>query len=347
MMKRVRNDLVFYFILLFASAALALWASLPQSENELRQIKITEIDPGEVSQVKWSTTNGTTIAVRRPGDSKFWIKTGNDSFLANPRLEETLSTFDPLYAQRLVANIESPEDPKLASFGLNPPTATLSIMLGGVPDDSNAKSEGQEKVKELQILLGRNSFGTTDRYLLTPDGKNVVLIAGDAISGFDNPVARFFERTVFPTKLDESDTAEVTDGELTKTFEGKTAAARSRNPEDDGKSSSDQDPGGKFGPAFDEWLDRAERLRGIRYASQEAEEKLANIQPALELKFVKNGAKIEEITFKTLPADSNKGNPTWWVVSTTTKAHMEISANRAEPLVKDAIGLLKPGESAQ
>lgn len=319
-MKRYNRQIIFYLGLLLVSAGFSLWASLPENETDLRQIKITEINPAEIVELQWQTSKLTTMAKRRTSDGKFWIVSGDDSFLANQRLEETLKTLNPFFARRLVSRVTSESQDELSKFGLNPPTATLTVVRRA----KRGTTSTNETTNELKIIFGRNSFGTTDRYVLTPDGKNIVLVAGDTISGLDNPVARFFERTVFPAKLADSDTVEFLRGDQAKSFT---------------KNNSAKDPD-KFDPQLSDWFEKAERLRGIRYADEGLEARLVNTVPELAVKFKNKNNETEEIVIKTLAAEDKNGQATWWVISTQTKAHLEITSNRAEPLIKDAESLL-------
>jgi hypothetical protein len=82
-----------------------------------------------------------------------------------------------------------------------------------------------------------------------------------------------------------------------------------------------------------DWLEKYEKLRAIRFADQATEEKLSGKQPELVLKLLKGDSVAHELAIKTL-------DNTWWVFSSAARAHLEISANRAEPVVKDAENLL-------
>ena len=321
MKSKITSDISIYGIILAASLALAWWASTPKFSSDARQVHITSITPASIDEVVWKGANQTMTAQRREADQRFWIQYGQDSFLASERFEDTLNFFNPLEAKRIVAATANLSAEQWQAFGLKPPSATLTLKL----KQGSATSEQ----KSWSIELGSQSFGTTDRYALSPDGKNIILLEADAISGFDNAVARFFDRSVLSKKINDAETAELEKGTAKKRFHRQIG----KDKVTDRENSKEKPP---FESAFNDWLEKVERLRAIRYADTKTEEQLTQLQPELTLKIL-NGERIsEEITVKKID-EANK--TTWWIFSSTTKSHVEISANRAEPVVKDAEAL--------
>lgn len=323
----LHSDLLLYGVLLTASLSLAWWASTPKSASDEHHVRLASIPAASISEVVWQGANQTMTARRREGDGRFWVQYGTDSFLASERFEQALNFFDPLEAKRMVTKTSGLSEEQWKAFGLKPASSKLTLKF---------KKENLINAAEPQswsIELGANSFGTTDRYGMTPDGKNVVLLDTEAISGFDNAVARFFDRAVLSKKIDDADAAELAKGSSKKRFDRQATKPAGK----------DKAP---FDGAFNDWLEKFERLRAIRYADQGTEEKLAALEPELILKIM-NGSRVsEEIAVKKMSdsgteiGKSGSGNAsTWWVFSSDAKAHIEISANRAEPVVKDAESL--------
>ncbi len=312
MKAKITSDISIYGLILAASLALAWWASTPKFSSDARQVHITSITPTMVEEVVWNGANQTMTARRREADGRFWIHYGQESFLANERFEDALNFFDPLEAKRIVTSTAGLSEDQWQAFGLKPASAKLTIKL-------KQKSAAAPEQESWTIELGSQSFGTTDRYALTPDGKNIILLEADAIAGFDNAVARFFDRRVLSKKINEAESAELEKGTTKKRFNRQTGR--------------DKPP---FEGAFSDWLEKVERLRAIRYADTKTEEQLTQKQPELTLKIMNGEQVSEEITVKKID-DASK--TTWWIFSSATKAHVEISANRAEPVVKDAESL--------
>jgi hypothetical protein len=192
MKSKITSDISIYGIILGASLALAWWASTPKFSGDARQVHITSITPASIDEVVWKGANQTMTAQRREADGRFWIQYGQDSFLASERFEDTLNFFNPLEAKRIVAATANLSAEQWQAFGLKPPSATLTLKL--------KQGSATAEKKSWSIELGSQSFGTTDRYALSPDGKNIILLEADAISGFDNAVARFFDRSVLSKK---------------------------------------------------------------------------------------------------------------------------------------------------
>jgi len=321
MKSKITSDIFIYGIILTSSLALAWWASTPKFSSDARQVHITSITPSSIDEVVWKGANQTMTARRREADGRFWIQYGQESFLASERFEDALNFFNPLEAKRIVSATAGLSDEQWQAFGLKPPSAKLTLKL-------KQRSEKAEQ-ESWSIELGSQSFGTTDRYALSPDGKNIILLEADAISGFDNAVARFFDRSVLSKKIDEADSAELEKGPTKKRFNRQIGTDKVT----DKDSRTDKPP---FESAFHDWLGKVERLRAIRYADTKTEEQLTEKQPELTLKILDGERISEEIMVKKID-ESNK--TTWWIFSSATKAHVEISANRAEPVVKDADAL--------
>lgn len=313
--SKVRSDIPLYGTILAVSLALAWWASTPKSTSDSRQVRLFSASPAAIEEVQWQGANQTMIAHRREGDGRFWIQSGQDSFLASDRFDESLKFFDPLEAKRIVAPTTGMTDEQWKAFGLKPASAKLTIKLKSV--------SASEKSESWSIELGNLSFGTSDRYGLSPDGKTVILLEADAISGFDNAVARFFDRSVLSKNIDDADSAEIEKGKSKKRFARQNI-----------KTAEKEKP--PFEGPFNDWLDKFERLRALRYADATTEEKLTQLQPELTLKVLKGDRIGEEISMKKM---DDMGKTTWWIFSSIGKAHLEISANRAEPVVKDAESL--------
>jgi hypothetical protein len=147
-----------------------------------------------------------------------------------------------------------------------------------------------------------------------------VLFDADMIAGFDSPAGRFFDRSVLtPRQITEADAAEIEKG-----------SAKKRFPRAEKKTSNSDSP--PFEGAFADWLEKYEKLRAIRFADSAMEEKLAAQPATLVLKLLKGENVAHELALKSV-------ENSWWVFSSDAKAHLEISANRAEPVVKDAESL--------
>ena len=317
MMTRTKSDIRLYSIFLAASLALAWWASIPRTAADAGEVRVASISPAKIVEIIWQGGNSAMIAHRRASDGRFWIKSEKDEFLAGQRFDDALKSFDPLYAKRVVASADSLNDDQWKAYGLKPALGKLTITFG---DKTTWTLE-----------TGSPGFGTTDRYAISPDGKNVILMDGEAISGFENPVARFFDRILLSRKTDDADGAELEKGTQRKRFT--RASAQNKQSQD----------GLVFEGPFNEWLEKFERLRAIRYADPATEEKLAARQPELVLKLLDGEKVAEEFALKKVTGLSSvpdSAQVTWWVFSSKVNAHLEISANRAEPVVKDAESLL-------
>jgi hypothetical protein len=302
------RDLYGYSLLLITSLGIAWWASTPRSLTDGDAIRLTSINPASIQKLTYRKGTAGFTAVRREGDGRFWIESDGNRFLAGDRFAETLGFFKPLEAKRLVSEVAQLDDAKLKTFGLSPATARIEIETSDEPSSI------------IKLELGTNSFGTTDRYGFTLDGKRVVLFDADMISGFDSPAARFFDRTILgPAKITEADAAEIEKGPNSKRF----ARAEKK------AGNSEHAP---FEGAFADWLEKYEKLRAIRFADTAIEEKLSTLQPKLVLKLLKGDASICELALRNFENE-------WWVFSSELKAHVEISANRAEPVIKDAESL--------
>lgn len=323
MRTRTRSDIGMYSVLLVTSLGIAWWASTPRSAGDAREVRIASVNPADIIETEWQGGKNTMVARRRETDGRFWIKAEKDEFLAGQKFDDALATFNPLLAKRVIAETVSLSDDQWKAFGLKPALGKLTLKMGGKEDGST--------VRTWSLETGNPAFGTTERYALSPDGKKVILIDGDAISSFENPVARFFDRVVLSGKVDDADSAELEKGSLKKRFT--KASDKEKNPS-----------GGPFNEkSFNEWIEKFERLRAIRYADPATEEKLANQQPELVLKLLDGEKVAEEFALKKMPGSGSSPDATqvtWWVFSSKVKAHLEISANRAEPVVKDAESLL-------
>lgn len=314
MLKGLKADTGIYGGLLAASLALAWWASTPKTATEARQVRVATIDIARIQEVSWAGALQKMTARRREGDGRFWIQYGKEEFLAGRQFDEALATFSPLEAKR-VADVAGLSDEQWQAFGLKPsPAGKLTFTFG--PSET------------WTLEVGSPAFGTTDRYALSPDGTSILLMDGDALSGFDNALARFFDRAVLSSKIDEADGAELEKGSQKKRFSRPESRSRGR----------DKAP---FEGPFNDWLEKFERLRAIRYADPATEEKLAREEPQLVLKILDGDKIAEELVVKKIAGtDTANGPVTWWVFSSDARAHLEISANRAEPVVKDADSLL-------
>jgi len=317
MMGRTKSDIGLYSILLMVSLALAWWASTPRNAADAGEVRVASFNPAKVVEINWQGGNSSMSARRRASDGRFWIAAEKDQFLAGQRFDDALKSFDPLYAKRVIATTDALNDDQLKVYGLKPALGKLTVTFA---DKTTWTLE-----------TGSPGFGTTDRYAISPDGKKVILMDGEAISGFENPVARFFDRILLSRTSDDADGAELEKGNQRKRFNRATGGAK---PSQDGLV---------FEGPFNEWLEKFERLRAIRYADPATEEKLATREPELVLKLLDGEKVAEEFALKKISGPTSVSDPgqvTWWVFSSKVKAHLEISANRAEPVVKDAESLL-------
>jgi len=229
------------------------------------------------------------------------------AFMAGAAGQKLLDALAPLMAKRL---IELSGD-KVSEFGLDDPTAVLTIRREGKPD----------KVLE----IGGEAYGVKDRYVRDTDSGKVYLVDDQTFKPLQYAKSRLPERNLIPTDKDDVATVAVQGSGQQLTLEHKNA---------DDKDAAFWALQGADQPndVAEAWLDKVFRLRSAGYVQT------ADIPTGLTTAFTLNVTGADGVATQVTVSSGNNpdGKETWYAKSTHTrdlvKLHKVLASEAAEDL---------------
>lgn len=238
-----------------------------------------------------------------------------DKFLGNEQMDELLKSFNPFVATRTFTQVD---DQQLEEFGLKTPSQKMTIKT----------SDGKAQT----FYLGRKSYGSAQRFILeegSNGGSKRVLLVDDTIfTQLENANRRLYDRRFVADEFELITKAEIKTG--TETLR---KLAHTQKNKDGNLLWTDDEPDAPAKPSYDSFMDRIEKLRLSKYASEDLEAKLQNVTPFLSLTLEKDSKVVDTIEFKKLVSEDNKAQ--YFVTSQFLKAYGEIQASRIETIEKD------------
>ena len=216
----MRLDIASYSVLFAGGLGLAYWASLPAAESDPNKVSVIAVDPKNVVELTLSGGEAAVTAVRRQGDSKFWITYSkpavakpdgtpgdpatavNERFLAGEKIKDILDGLNPLEAQRAIGKLD---EKQAEEFGLKDSKEKFTVKA------SNGTT--------LALIVGKQSYGSRNRFVRDEKDGRVLLINGDIISDLAKANIRLYERGLLSTPMEEASKAEVKAGPKSKKFD--------------------------------------------------------------------------------------------------------------------------------
>jgi len=312
----MRLDITAYSVLLAGGLGLAYWASLPVGESDPNKVSVFVVDPKAVIELSLAGGEADVMAQRREGDDKFWItytKTGTESaterFLSGDKIKDILAALNPLEAQRSIGKID---DKQAEEFGLKEAKEKFTVKTNSG--------------KTLTLIVGKQSYGSRNRFVRDEGDGRVLLVNGDMISDLSKANIRLFERNLLGGPIEEANRAEARVGAKSKKFD------HTKKDANGSRTWSDEGEGAVANASYKSWFDKIDRLRLVSYATPEQATALEKQVPFLEVLFEREQKGTEALTFLKSPAADQTE---YWVKSSYLGGWAKLAANRMEPIEKD------------
>jgi hypothetical protein len=231
------------------------------------------------------------------------------AFMAGAAGDKLMASLAPLMAKRM---IEVSSD-KVEAFGLDEPTAVLTIRRSGKPD----------RVLE----IGGEAYGIKDRYVRDRDSGKIYLVESQAFKPLQYAKSRLPERNLMPT--DKNDVVQVV---VQDTTSGESVTLEHKNRDDRDAEFWATAGSSEANDVAEAWLAKVFRLRSAGFVQTE------DLPTGLEAAFVMtvtgaDGTATEVTVSKGNNAD---GKETWYAKSTHTrelvKLHKVLASEAAEDL---------------
>ena len=328
----MRLDITVYSLLFAGGLGMAYWASLPAAESDPNKVSVIAVDPKNVVELTLTGGEASVTAVRRTGDNKFWITYSkapvakpdgtagdpaaalNERFLSGEKIKDILDGLNPLEAQRAIGKLE---DSQAEEFGLKDSKEKFTVKT----------TSG----KSLSLVVGKQSYGSRNRFVRDEKDGRVLLINGDIISDLSKANVRLYERGLLSNPIEEATKAEAKAGTKAKKFDhSKKDATGNRIWAEDVENAT-------ANASYKSWFDKLDRLRLMSYATDEQAASLDKEVPFLTVSIAKDEKSSDSLAF----ARTTSGDKTeYWVKSSFLGSWAKLAENRMEPIEKDIPSIL-------
>lgn len=317
--------------------AYTTWTAEEVEERKATDVLVYRADADAVTSVTWSDEDH-TVRMTRPKDASgayVWIEQTDRKkvvpptpegaevpegaeappapepvieetttrFSGNEQAVEAWTSFAPLYALRELA---LGADADLASYGLDEPSSTLVVDVGG---------------KSVTIEVGGESYGTRDRYARA-EGKLYLLDDG-LVRPLQFAKSRLVERRLHPFEEKDILQVAVRRGADARTFVQKNADDRTKSFWADAAVADKKDA------EAGAWLGKLFRLRVKSYVDEADAPAAREAVFAFEVKG-RDGAWSVEVTKAEVD-----GEPTYYASSSFTRGLVDLTRSLAEEAVAD------------
>jgi len=318
-----RHTLGGYCFLLLIALGLAYWASLPQKSNDDDRQSVFQIASDAIGSVEYRSDD-LKVTIEKKGD-RYWITYDRpekkkadgtvevaamfDRFLASGRLKDLFNRLSPLEAVRVIKN---PDAAALAGYGLQNSKKIFQVKKGG-------------KV-ELDLLVGKQSYGSQNLFVLDQVSKNVWLIDGDTVFDVEKADLRLYERNIMTFNSDEIKTAEITLGQKTKVI------SKTKRDQQGALVWTDDKENAAPNLAYKSWFERFERLKVGIYAREEQVAALEKIPILFSVTVTTQIGSKETISIRKVTEGNEE---VYWLYSDFLKSFASIPVSRVEQVAKD------------
>lgn len=235
-------------------------------------------------------------------------------FKAGTKAETLIEKLSPLIGLR---KFQSVSDEQIENFGLNTPTATLTITRRG---------------REQVLTVGGETYGTNDLYLRVEDTKEVFLVDDATLKSLKFARNQLIDRSLWSVE--------------NKKLVKMTIIATEEDLVIDHNNWQDpesaqwrfQDMPEADNAQLTTWIEKFLRIKGNRYA--DADFDVAALKAQFTIRMEDASQRIENIAF------SQDEENNWWASSEHTRGHLKVISQSIEPLYSDLEGLsqLEPEE---
>lgn len=247
----------------------------------------------------------TEIKKKKGADGVETSETKITRFKSGENGEKLVETWSPLLALR---HLEAVTDDQISGFGLKEPDSTVTVTVGAESRD---------------LEVGGETYGAKDRYVRDRKTGQVYVIAKDTISTLRFARTKLKDNELFPYSKEEL--AGVSVGQ------GAASASWSQKNIDDRAVAYWERDGAAKDETFNNWLDKALKLRSTDYV-QEGEEP-AELLSAFDLTF-------RPVEGKPVTVQVLRSGEDWYARSEHTRALVRVnktSANDISEEVDDVI----------
>lgn len=333
----MRLDITAYSLMLVGGLGLAYWASLPVSDSDPNKVSLFSVEPKAIA--KMTLTGGEAeVAATRNDEGRYWIDfkkaapvkpegvpeghpapapEAAERFLAGEKMKDLLAAFNPLEAQRSLGKVDQAA---LEEFGLKDAKEkfTLTTASGST----------------FSLVLGKQSYGSRNRFVLDERDGKVLLVGGDAFGDLARANIRLFERSILSGPIEEVQKAEIKAGGKERRFD------HTKKDQNGALQWSEDSEGAAANAGFKSWFDKIDRLRLVSYADAGQTESAEKQTPFLVVNFLKDNKPVDELRFVRV---DEAGQAAYWVKSSYLASWVKLAANRMEPIEKDIATMLGSG----
>ncbi len=243
-------------------------------------------------------------------------------FLGNKAADVLMEGLASLSAIRSLGKVDSD---KLKSFGLDESKKTLTLVSGSTPR---------------VFVIGDNTFGNSDTYLLSKDDGRVYVIRPRLLQDFLYAESRLMERELKSFRITEVDRVVVTAGKLRR-------ALLQKNPREPANAYwVDEAAPEQRKDFYRNWFDKLNRLRAVEYVP--ARNKITGLTPVFELSYFGSGkpkGTLNVLKKATLIPGITGAAPTgggdYYVESSHNRTQVKISKHLGDELARDIKNLFK------
>ncbi len=243
-------------------------------------------------------------------------------FLGNKAADVLMEGLAGLSAIRSLGKVDSD---KLKSFGLAESKKTLTLVSGSTPR---------------VFVIGDNTFGNSDTYLLSKDDGRVYVIRPRLLQDFLYAESRLMERELKSFRITEVDRVVATAGKQRR-------ALLQKNPSEPANAYwVDEAAPEQRKDFYRNWFDKLNRLRAVEYVPER--NKITGLTPVFELSYFGNGkpkGALKVLKKATLIPGVTGAAPTgggdYYVESTHNRTQVKISKHLGDELARDIKNLFK------
>ncbi len=302
----------FYPLLLVVSLGLAYWASLPTKRGNVHRELWLETNPNAEYQIKYTdtkkitTVKGDWVTVEKIVDN---TPMPPMQFKSSTQLNRVTDKLLKLFAEKVIGDAKNLN---LADYEL---------------DKDNKYFEIGESDSFKKFVIGKRSFQTSNIYVLDVSKQKVILINREPINLLRNPKARLFESHPYKFKLsdDVSSVVILKNGkELTMNL------AKNEKNQILWTKPGDKEPLQSEGS----WISSLLKLKITKYPIESERKKLEKLDNKFQVKFQKDGNKVEILSFYKWENDMQK-EESYWIKSDYLGTFGMVDSTKAKTLLQD------------
>jgi len=316
----MRKDLVAYIVLLVISLSSAYYFSLPSDKENSKKVEWIKINPKAITQVTFLSEDLDVRASRMQDVDGYWIKIDRikepeeskkkyQEFRASKKFIDLIEDYNPYFVIRVIGEVKN-ED--LEEFGLKEPKSTFQIKTG-------------DRIS-LEFKIGKKSYGSKNIFVFDTTKKKVVLISSTHITKMQKAKRRLFENKLYHMPLDEISRVKILAAEKTKTL------SHTRRDGAGQLQWSDEGEKGKIKGSYKSWMNKINKLKVLKYSTDDETKSLTALNPFLELSMEKNEKESINLKFKKLSGDKETS---FWVMSSRLGRYARVVSAKADAIEKD------------